>query len=151
MGLTGTATWRGRQGSKPATSCVLERRCEVRELHYVASPCQPDPPRPGSFAGSGGGRALSTHARQAGLSDQPWAVRACKQGAPARAPAASSCKHRSAASGRHGQRIRPRSPIGRRGNALCICFFATAVRGSGLVEGQFVLEGMMERLLGCST
>ena len=96
------------------------------ELHYVARPIFS---RPGSFAGSGGGRALSTHARQAGLSDQPWAVRASAAAAAAsrahllahrpRVPASIALRRRGATLLQHGQCIRPRSPTGRRGNALC--------------------------------
>ena len=112
------------------------RECLVRFFARTALRCQPDPPRSGSFAGSGGGRALSTHARQAGLSDQPWAVRALPQPPPppasrARLQAGRACSR----TGREflqaslcgvgapllqrGQRVRPRSPIGCRGNALC--------------------------------
>ena len=89
VGLIGTAIWLGRQGLKPATSCVLERRCERRELHYVASPI----PQDSALVWARAAASLCRHARQ---SDQPWAIRAsaaaaaaaCKHGAPAREPSA---------------------------------------------------------------
>ena len=126
MALIGTATWLGRQGLKTPTSCALEKRCGVRERHHVVSPIPQDPAHLRAQAAAVLCRqtlarlACPTSPGRLGRLPRPppppASRRACSRTCreflqAALCGMASGCQYR--------QRVRPRSQVGRRGDALC--------------------------------